>query len=413
MSNEFDFESFKRQAVDGLLNGQPLMGVDGVMTPLIKQFLEAALAAELDAHVKQSKASGESNRRNGHMSKEVRSLGGGTFELNTPRDRLSSFEPKIVGKRQVFLGDSLEEKILLMYAHGMSYDGISTELREIYGIEASSAFISEVTDKVLPLMQSWRTRLLEPVYCFVFLDAMHFRVKGEGGRVESRMLYLVYGISNEGKRDVLGMYLSPTEGSKFWLQVLTDLKNRGVEDILIASVDGLKGFEEAIRTIYPQTEVQGCIVHQVRNSMNFISNKDAQAFIKDLKEVYQAPTREQAEHQLDALEQKWGKKYAPVIASWRNNWARLSAYFDYPPVIRKVMYTTNPIEALNRQIRKITKSKGAFPSETALLKLVYLVIRELQKKKHKEIPNWGEIAGQLHILFGQRAAIDIKTVNRN
>ncbi len=408
MEKRFDFEQYKTQAVEGLLNGQPLTGTDGVLTPLIKEFLEAALAVELKSHLKTSKDYGASNRRNGHMSKEVRSLGGGTFELETPRDRMGTFEPKIVAKRQVFLGDALEEKILLMYAHGMSYESISNELRQIYGIEASAGFISEVTDKVIPLMNAWRTRLLDRVYSFMFLDAMHFRVKVEGGRVESRMLHLVYGVTTEGKRTVLGMYLAATEGAKYWLQILSDLKTRGVEDVLIVSVDGLKGFEEAIKTVFPKAVVQACVVHQIRQSIKFVSDKDMKTFMIDLKNVYQAVNRLQAEENLEVLDQNWGKKYAPVISSWRNNWQRLSAYFDYPPVIRKVMYTTNAIEGLNRQIRKITKTKGAFPSETALFKLVYLVIDEISKKKTNIISNWGEIAGQLHIIFGERADIDIK-----
>lgn len=408
MEKTFDYEQYKTRAVEGLLNGQPLTGTDGVLTPLIKEFLEAALAVELKAHIKTSKDYGAPNRRNGHMGKEVRSLGGGAFELETPRDRLGTFEPKIVAKRQVFLGDALEEKILLMYAHGMSYESISNELRQIYGIEASSGFISEVTDKVIPLMNAWRTRLLDRVYSFIFLDAMHFRVKVEGGRVESRMLHLVYGVTTEGKRTVLGMYLAATEGAKYWLQILSDLKTRGVEDVLIVSVDGLKGFEEAIKTVFPKAVVQACVVHQIRQSIKFVSDKDMKAFMIDLKNVYQAVNRLQAEENLEVLDQNWGKKYAPVISSWRNNWQRLSAYFDYPPVIRKVMYTTNAIEGLNRQIRKITKTKGAFPSETALFKLVYLVIDEISKKKTNNIPNWGEIAGQLHIIFGERADIDIK-----
>ncbi|MBL7817558.1 MAG: IS256 family transposase [Saprospiraceae bacterium] len=397
MEKTFNFEHYKSEAVAGLLNGQPLTGKDGVLTPLIKEFLEAALAVELQAHLKSSKDYGEENRRNGHMSKEVRSLGGGTFDLATPRDRLGTFEPKIVAKRQVFLGDALEEKILLMYAHGMSYESISNELRQIYGIEVSTGFISEVTDKVIPLLNAWRTRLLDRVYSFLFLDAMHFRIKGEGGRVESRMLHLVYGVTTEGKRTVLGMYLAATEGAKYWLQVLSDLKSRGVEDVLIVSVDGLKGFEEAIKTVFPKAVVQTCVVHQIRHSMKFVSDKDIKDFMGDLKNIYQAATREQAEESLEVLDQKWGKKYAPVISSWRNNWQKLSAYFDYPPVIRKVMYTTNAIEGLNRQIRKITKSKGAFPPETALFKLVYLIIDEISKKKNNAIPNWGE-----------RADIDIK-----
>lgn len=408
MKEQFDYESYKKQAVEDLLSGKrELSGPDGVLAPLIKQFLESALEAEMSSHIRVSKTPQTPNRRNGKTSKEVRSLSGGTFDLVTPRDRDGSFEPQIVSKRQVFLGSDLERKVLLMYAHGMSYESISTELQQIYGIEASPAFISEVTSKVIPEMEKWRRRTLERVYCFVFLDAMHFRVRGESAAVENRMLYLVHGVRNTGHKEVLGMYLAPTEGAKFWLQVLSDLKGRGVEDILIASVDGLKGFEEAIRTVYPSAEVQGCIVHQIRYSCKFVSNKDLRAFVKDLKPVYTALDETQASQKLDELEQKWGKKYPPVIKSWRENWTRLTTFYNYPPVIRKVMYTTNPIEGLNRRIRKITKTKGAFPSETALLKLVFLVIDDISLKWRNVIQNWGEIASQLHIIFGERAKISI------
>lgn len=410
MKTQFDFEEYKRQAVSDLLSGKKeIGGPDGVLAPLLKQFLEAALEAEVSSHLAENKEQGASNRRNGKTRKEVRSLSGGAFELETPRDREGSFSPQIVAKRQIFLGADLERKVLLMYAHGMSYEGISRELYQIYGIEASAAFISELTDKVLPLMEEWRRRPLEGVYCFVFLDAMHFRVRAETGRVESRMLYLVHGVLPNGRKDMLGMYLAPSEGAKFWLQVLSDLQQRGVEDMLIVSVDGLKGFEEAIRTIYPQSEVQGCIVHQIRHSCKFVSYKDLRAFMQDLKPVYNAIDEQQALQRLDQLEAKWGAKYAPVIKSWRENWLRLSTFYKYPQAIRKVIYTTNPIESLNRQIRKITKTKGAFPSENALLKLVFLIIEEMAVKWTVAMPNWGEISGQLHLLFGERAKININT----
>ena len=408
MEKQFDFEHYKKQAVEDLLSGKKQIdGPDGVLAPLLKQFLEAALDAEVKSHVKSSKGIGEANRRNGRMRKEVRSMSGGVFDLETPRDRTGTFEPQIVEKRQVFLGESLERKVLLMYAHGMSYEGISQELYQIYGIEASAAFISSVTDKVLPMMEQWRRRPLEGVYSFVFLDAMHFRIRGDDGRVENRMLYLVYGITTSGYKDVLGMYLAPSEGAKFWLQVLSDLQQRGVEDLLIVSIDGLKGFEEAIRTIFPKAEVQGCIVHQIRHSFKFVSDKDLRTFAKDLKPVYTAVDEAQARQRMDELEEKWGKKYPPVIKSWRDNWERLTTFYKYPQAIRTIMYTTNPIESLNRSVRKITKTKGAFASETALLKLVYLIIDQKAQKWSKKIHNWGEIASQLDIIFGERAGISI------
>lgn len=408
MKEAFDFTQYKEQAVEDLLSGRKeIGGPNGVLAPLLKQFLEAALEAEMSAHMKQAKASGTVNRRNGAMSKEVRTLSGGTFELDTPRDRDGSFDPKILAKRQVFLGQDLERKVLLLYAHGMSYESISTELYQIYGVEASPAFISGVTDKVLPVMEAWRKRELSAVYAFVFFDAMHFRVRGDDGRVENRMLYLAYGIRNSGHKEVLGMYIAPTEGAKFWLSVMSDLQQRGVEDILIASVDGLKGFEEAIRTIFPKTAVQGCIVHQIRHSCKFVSDKDLKPFMADLKPVYKAIDEGEAAQKLAELDEKWGKKYAPVIKSWRENWGRLTTFYQYPAVIRKVMYTTNAIEGLNRQIRKITKTKGAFASETALFKLVYIIIEDKTLKWTTTIQNWGEIAGQLDIIFGQRAQIKL------
>lgn len=408
MKEEFDFEGFKKEAVKDLLSGKQLSGPDGVLAPLVKQFLEAALEAELQSHLREEKSDGKANRRNGRMGKEVRTMSGGSFGLDTPRDRSGSFDPQIVQKRQMFIGEDLENKVVLMYARGMGYEDISAELYQIYGIEASPAFISQVTDKVLPLVNEWRRRPLEEVYCFTFLDAMHFRVRGENGRVESRMLYLALGITPAGRKDVLGMYLAENEGSKFWLSVLDDLRSRGVEDLLIVSVDGLKGFEDAIRAVFPKAEVQQCIVHQIRHCAKFVSDKDLRLFMKDLKKVYRAADRPSAERELDSLEVIWGKKYPPVIKSWRDNWERLSTFFQYPEPIRKVMYTTNLIEGLNRRIRKVTKTKGAFVSETALFKLVFLIIRETAKKWTTAYRDWGQIASQLFILFGERAKIDIR-----
>lgn len=359
-----------------MLLGKQLSGPDGVLAPLVKQFLEAALEAELGSHLQAEHSRGRINRRNGRMGKAVRSLAGGSFALDTPRDRLGSFAPQIVSKRQVFIGEDLENKVILRYARGLGYEDISAELRQIYGIEASPAFISEVTDKVLPLMEEWRQRPLEEVYCFTFLDAMHFRVRGENGRVESRMLYLVLGINPAGRKEVLGMYLAENEGAKFWLSVLDDLHKRGVDDLLIVSVDGLKGFEEAIRTVFPKAEVQQCVVHQIRHSAKFVSDADLRPFMQDLKKVYRAADRHGAELALDNLEALWGKKYPPVIKSWRDNWERLSTFFQ---------------------------------SQTALFKLVFLVIREASRKWTVCYHNWGQIASQLHIIFAERAKIDIRS----
>jgi putative transposase len=396
MNEEFNFN----EAVKELLAGKKISGKDGVLAPLVKQLVEAALEAEVESHIADEALNGQSNRRNGYNKKTIKSPDG-EFELSTPRDRESTFEPQIVKKHQTTITDEIEEKILSMYGLGMSYGDITKHIEEIYQISISSATISAVTDKIISKVKEWQQRPLETIYPFIWLDAIHYKVK-ENGKYLSKAVYTILGVKLDGRKEILGLYLSESEGSNFWLQVLTDLNNRGVEDILIASVDGLKGFPEAINAIFPKTEVQLCIVHQIRNSIRYIASKNQKEFMKDLKPVYQAISKDAAEEALLLLEEKWGSKYPIVIQSWQNKWENLSHYFKYPEDIRRIMYTTNIIESVHRQFRKLTKTKGAFPNENSLLKLLYMGIQNAQKKWTMPIRNWSLTLSQLGIFFEGR-----------
>lgn len=393
MTQVFDFD----QALKALQQGQALTGKDGILTPLIKQLTEAALAAELDSHLAQDISA---NRKNGTTSKTVKTASG-NFELATPRDRNGSFEPQLVKKHQTSLSDEIEHKIIRLFALGMSYTDISREIEDLYAFSVSSATISAVTDKVIPELKLWQQRPLAQVYPFVWLDAIHYKIR-EDGRYVSKAVYTVLALNLEGKKEVLGLYLSDNEGANFWLSVLTDLQNRGVRDILIACVDGLTGFPEAINSIYPQTEVQLCIIHQIRNSIKYVASKHHKAFMADLKPVYRAVSKQAAESALDELQAKWGQHYPMVIQSWRRKWENLSAYFRYPADIRKAIYTTNAIESVHRQFRKLTKTKGAFPNENSLLKLLYLGLQNAQEKWTMPIRNWNLTLSQLAIYFEGR-----------
>jgi transposase-like protein len=398
----FDFDAFKREAAGRLKKGESLLGKDGVFTPLLKEFLEEALSGELDAHLDGSE---EANRRNGKVGKRLKtSLG--NVELDTPRDRNGTFEPEIVPKRQRTLGVDLDRQILALYARGASLGDISDHLQEMYGIDVSPATVSRVTDKILPLVQEWRSRPLEAVYPFVWLDAVHYKVRHEG-RVITRAVYCVIGLNQEGYKDLLGMYVGENEGAKFWLGVLSDLQNRGLEDIFIASIDNLAGFADAVQAVFPRTEVQLCIVHQIRNSQKYLSYKDVKPFMKDLKPVYQASTKALAEKNLDQLEAAWGGKYPKVIESWRRNWDHLSGYFKYTKEIRRIIYTTNTIEGFHRQLRSVTKSKGAFTSEDALLKLLFLAQENITAKWKRPVHNWNQTLSQLSIIFGERLRLGL------
>lgn len=393
MTQVCDFD----QALKALQQGQALTGKNGILTPLIKQLTGAALAAELDSHLAQDISA---NRKNGTTSKTIKTTSG-NFELATPRDRNGSFEPQLVKKHQTSLSDEIEHKIIRLFALGMSYTDISREIEDLYAFSVSSATISAVTDKIIPELKLWQQRPLAQVYPFVWLDAIHYKIR-EDGRYVSKSVYTVLALNLEGKKEILGLYLSDNEGANFWLSVLTDLQNRGVKDILLACVDGLTGFPEAINSIYPQTEVQLCIIHQIRNSIKYVASKHHKAFMADLKPVYRAVSKEAAESALDELQTKWGQHYPMVIQSWRRKWENLSAYFRYPADIRKAIYTTNAIESVHRQFRKLTKTKGAFPNENSLLKLLYLGLQNAQEKWTMPIRNWNLTLSQLAIYFEGR-----------
>jgi putative transposase len=402
----FNYSDFKAEAIEKIKLGQPLTGKGGILTPLLKELLESALEGELDAHLLENRETGVSNRRNGKSNKQVQTSSD-SFELLTPRDREGSFEPEIVKKRQTVLNESLDNKVLALYALGMSYEAISEHLAEMYGLEVSCAKISLITDKLLPLITEWRNRPLESVYPIVFLDAMHFKVRVDG-KVTTKAFYSVLAVSTEGKKDILGLYLSENEGARFWLGVLNDLRARGVEDLLIASIDGLKGFPEAIADVFPKTEIQLCIVHQIRNSLKYVVSKDQKAFMADLKLVYRASSKDLAEHHLLELGEKWGKKYPAVMKSWHANWENLSQYFKYPEELRRIIYTTNIVEGFHRQIRKYTKNKGAFTSENALLKLIYCACQKVLEKWNQPMHNWALIISQLQIYFDGRLNLGLK-----
>jgi transposase-like protein len=401
---QFNLEEIKKKALEQFRSGKSLYGKDGAFAPMLKSFLEAALEGELDSHLDQDERK-EGNRKNGKTSKTVQTSDG-PLEIETSRDRNATFEPELVKKRETVLADTLESKIIGLYGLGMSFRDISSHLKEMYDADISHTTLSLITDRVIPVIKEWQARPLEDVYCIVWLDAMHYKVKDEG-RIVSRAVYHILGINKEGRKDLLGMYVSESEGANFWLSVLSDLRNRGVADILIACIDNLNGFAEAIQSTFPKVEVQSCIVHQIRNSLKYVASKDQKPFMSDLKEVYRAATKELAEQQLDVLDKKWGKKYPLVINSWRNNWPKLSTYFKYDPAIRRLIYTTNTIEGFHRQVRKVTKTKGAFPSDMALLKLIYLAYRNIRKKWTAPLQNWGMTVSQLSIWFQGRLNLSI------
>ncbi len=399
-----EFKAMQAKALAQLMSGQSLTGKDGAFAPLLKQFLETALEAEMNGHLDADERS-KGNKRNGKGRKTLKTAAG-EITIETPQDRNSSFLPQIVKKRETVLADNLAPKIIGLYGLGMSFRDIASHIQEMYDVEISHATLSEITERVIPQVKEWQCRPLESMYTIVWLDAMHYKVK-DGGKVASRAVYNVLAITAEGKKELIGMYVSESEGANFWLGVLTDLKARGLEDILIACIDNLNGFAEAIATVFPKVEIQSCIVHQIRNSLKYVASKDQKAFIKDLKCVYQAANKAQAEDELQNLDQTWGKKYPVVIKSWYTNWEKLTAYFNYDTQIRKLIYTTNAVEGFHRQVRKVTKTKGVFPNDMALLKLIYLATEHISKKWTMPLANWAITAQQLHIRFGDRMKIDL------
>lgn len=398
-NGKIEAEELFAAALAALKSGKPLNGVDGAMTPMIKRIIEASLEGEMDAHLLENRP----NRRNGKGKKSVKTSMG-EVDILTPRDRDGSFSPELIPKRVRSLGVSLENKILGLYASGISYQDISDHLEEIYGMELSKAQLTAITDKVWPEIEEWRTRPLDDVYVFLWMDAMFFKVK-QDGRIKKMAAYMVLGMNIEGQKDLLGIYLAETESASFWLQVLADLEQRGVQDVLIASIDNLHGFKEAIATIFPKTDVQLCIVHQIRNSTRYVNWQDRKEVTRDMKLIYKAISLERAEQELELFAQKWGKQYPGMITSWKRNWEHLSTFFGYDEHIKHVMYTTNSIEGFNRQIRKATKSKGALPSERALYKLLYLVSQKVQKKWGPP-RSWNRVISTLVITHKERLKLE-------
>lgn len=386
------------------LEVKDMSDINSLFKEMIGEVLENGLEAELDEELGYSKydyknKSGK-NSRNGY-SKKTMKTSYGDVEINVPRDRAGEFEPQLVKKQQTSISGDIEEKIISMYAKGMSTNDISAHIEEIYGLEVSDSTISRVTDKILPIVKEWQQRPLEPIYAVVFMDAIHYHVRSEG-RIVKKAVYIALGINMDGKKEVLGMYVGENESAKYWLSILNGLKNRGVEDILITCIDGLVGFPEAIAAVYPKTEIQQCIIHQIRNSTKYVSYKDIKALMADLKNVYAAVTEEAALDALDKFAEKWDPKYPKISLSWRSHWAELSTYFKYPQEVRTLIYTTNAIENFNRQLRKVTKSKSVFPNDDSLLKMLYLATIDITRKWTGRRKDWGQIRSQLEIFFADR-----------
>jgi transposase-like protein len=379
-------------------------GKDGIFAKLFANTLESMMEEELTDHLGyepyEAKGRNSGNSRNGYYSKKVRTSEGDTA-VRVPRDRNGDYEPKVL-QRYASNTNELEEKVIGLYAKGMSTRDIQDTLHELYGVELSAQSISTITDKIWSLVEAWQSRPLEAIYPFVFLDALHLKLRREG-RIENTAVYVVLGVDLDGHRDVLGHWIGDgSEGANFWLSVVTDLEARGVEDIFIASVDGLPGFKEAIQSIFPQTQVQRCVIHQIRHSLRYVSWKDRKAFVADLKTIYQAPTLEQATTNLHRLGETWNGKYAIAVKSWEKNWDDLTTFFDFPADIRRIIYTTNTVEAYHRQIRRVTKTKSSFPSPEAARKLLYLATVDIQRKCTRPIWNWPQVLNQLVIRFEDR-----------
>ena len=400
----------RKELIKSLLkdyNPKDASDVHEMLKELLGDTLQGMLESELDEHLGYSKydyrGKETENSRNGFSKKTVTSSMG-ELDIDVPRDREGSFNPQAVKKHQRDVSN-IEDQVLSMYAKGMSTRDISAHLEDVYGVNASAEMISRMTDKILPIAKEWQNRPLEKKYAIVFMDAVHFNVR-QDGTVVKKAVYVCIGIRLSGIKEVLGMWIGGNESAKYWLGILNELKNRGVDDILIASVDGLTGFAEAISAVFPKTEIQRCIVHQIRYTTKFISYKDIKAFMADLKLVYQANTEEIALEKLDFLEEEWGKKYPNSVASWRNNWSQLSAYFKYPVEIRKMIYTTNSIENFNRQLRKVTKSKAVFPTDDALFKSIYLAMCDATSKWSGKQRDWSRIISQLCIYFEDRISLN-------
>ncbi len=382
-----------------------VLGKNGLVQKLVKDVLENILEAEMDEHLGRDKYQRQSNiepeernYRNGYSQKNLRSSFG-DVDLDIPRDRKAEFEPQIVKKYETVCNE-LDKKIISLYAKGMTTSDIQAEIEDLYGITISPSMVSKITDKVIATATEWQNRMLDKIYPIVYLDAMYFKVRSNG-KIVNKAVYICLGYTMEGYKDILGLWVDEAEGAKFWLSICNDLKNRGVKEILIACMDGLKGLPQAIQTVFPSVNIQTCIVHQIRNSIKYIASKDKKAFMRDLKEVYKATTEELALAQLDKLKDTWGNSYGMVIDSWYNNWNNLSTFFAFSPRIRKIIYTTNALEGFNRQVRKYTKSRTIFPTDESLNKCVYLATMEIMEKWTQPTPNWGATLAELTLFFNE------------
>lgn len=398
VTKKFDFEKFEKEAIAKLRSGKGLTGEGGALTGLVKRIVEAALDEEMSEHLSQKPDS--TNRRNGHTKKKIKT-GLGESEINPPRDRQGSFNPKIIGKWERSLAPEIESQILSMYGIGTSYGDICAHMKRMYGLSYSPGFISSVTDRIIAEIDQWKNRALEEVYAIVYLDAIHFKVR-EDREVKSKAVYTVLGVDLEGNRDVLGIYIGQSEGSKHWGRVLESIKDRGVKDVLFFCVDGLKGFGQVIEQIFPQSIIQRCIVHMVRTSLKYVSWNDYKAICKDLRKMYTQDDHDSAKEELERFKEKWSSKYPEIGEKWEKAWAELSPFFDYPQALRKVIYTTNAVESLHRCLRKVTKTKGAFVNEKALEKQLYLALKYNEKSWKRRVRSWPTLARTIRREFPER-----------
>ena len=400
-------ENERRAKIRELLlssNISSMEDIQDLFKETIAEFMESGLEAELDDELGYGRYDYRNkdtdNSRNGHSSKTLRTSYG-DVEVAVPRDRKGEFEPQLLKKNQTSVSQDIEEKILSMYAKGMTTGDIETHIQDIYGIEVSDTTISRITDKILPIAKEWQQRPLEAVYAVAFLDAIHYHVRSEG-QIVKKAVYIALGVNLDGKKDVLGMWVGENESAKYWTTVLNGLKNRGVEDIFIACTDNLTGFSAAIEAVFPKTEIQNCIIHQLRNSSKYVSYKDIKELMADLRSVYAAVDEPAALDALDAFSTKWETKYPKISRSWRENWANLSTYFKYPQEVRRLIYTTNSIEGFNRQLRKVTKTRSVFPTDDSLFKMLYLAMVDITKKWTGRQRDWSKIHAQLSIYFAER-----------
>lgn len=404
---ETEEQQARRELISELLSAANVQSMDDIQNlfkETIAEFMQGSLEAELDEELGYEpydvKNKNTENSRNGHSKKTLRTSMG-KVEIDIPRDRNGDFEPKILPKNQTSISQDMESKIISMYAKGMSVSDIENHIRDIYGLEISDTTVSRITDKVLPAAKEWQQRPLESIYAVVFLDAIHYRVRSEG-QIVKKAVYIAIGIDLDGKKDVLGMWVGENESAKFWASVLNNMRNRGVEDILIACTDNLTGFSQAIEAVFPKTDIQNCIIHQLRNSSKYVSYKDIKALMADLKKVYTAVDEEAALNALDEFAAVWDSKYPRISKSWYDNWVNLSTYFKFPQELRKLIYTTNTIEGFNRQLKKVTKSKSVFPTDDSLFKMLYLAMTDITKKWTGRRQDWSRIYAQLVIYYADR-----------